>query len=74
MLAEDWRQDFNAYRPNRVLGMMTLQAFATGWITAHTAAARQQRTPRGIRPRSVRDRSPYLQEPTIHQPIPEVVL
>ena len=38
VLAEDWRQDYNAYRPHRGLAMMTPTAFTTGWRTAHEAA------------------------------------
>ena len=37
-LAEDWRQDYNANRPHRGLGMMTPDRFAIGWRTAHQAA------------------------------------
>jgi putative transposase len=38
VLAEDWRQDYNAYRPHRGLRMMTPDRFAIGWRTAHQAA------------------------------------
>ena len=75
MPAEDWRQDFNANRPHRGLGMMTPQAFATGWITAHTAAARASNEPREESILAPSVAGPLtLQEPTIHQLSPEVVL
>jgi len=74
VLAEAWRQDFNANRPHRGLGMMTPQPFVTGWITAHTAAARASNE---LREESVLAPSVAgsltLQEPTIHQLSPQVV-
>jgi putative transposase len=38
VMVEDFRQDYNRCRPHRAHGMMTPQAFKTGWETAHNAA------------------------------------
>jgi hypothetical protein len=39
VVVEDYRQDYNRYRPHRAHGMMTPQAFKTGWETAGQLAA-----------------------------------
>jgi hypothetical protein len=36
-MIEDFRQDYNRYRPHRAHRMMTPTAFRTGWETAHEA-------------------------------------
>jgi putative transposase len=38
VMVEDFRQDYNRSRPHRAHGMMTPEAFKTGWETAHRAA------------------------------------
>jgi transposase InsO family protein len=38
VMIEDFRQDYNRWRPHRAHGMMTPAAFRTGWETAHEAA------------------------------------
>jgi len=38
VMVEDFRQDYNRHRPHRAHAMMTPEAFATGWRTAHQAA------------------------------------
>jgi Integrase core domain len=38
VIVENYRQDYNRYRPHRAHGMMTPAAFKTGWGTAHQAA------------------------------------
>ena len=38
VMIEDFRQDYNRYRPHRAHRMMTPTAFRTGWETAHEAA------------------------------------
>jgi Integrase core domain len=37
-MVEDFRQDYNRCRPHRAHGMMTPEAFKTGWETAHETA------------------------------------
>jgi len=68
VLAEDWRQDYNAYRPHRGLAMMTPTAFATGWQTAHEAApASAELHGRYASVPFNAGGSPTLQQPTNHQ-------
>jgi len=38
VMVEDFRDDYNRRRPHRAHGMMTPEAFKTGWETAHEAA------------------------------------
>jgi len=38
VMIEDFRQDYNRYRPHRAHRMMTPTAFRTGWETTHEAA------------------------------------
>jgi hypothetical protein len=69
VLIEDWRQDYNHYRPHSALGMMSPAQFALGWRTAHQAAA-----PASAELRSPYGRAPFgaagsltLQSPANHQ-------
>jgi putative transposase len=69
VLIEDWRQDYNHYRPHSALGMMTPVAFAAGWREAHLTVA-----PASAELRRRYASAPFdaggsltLQVPTIHQ-------
>jgi putative transposase len=68
VLAEDWRQDYNAYRPHRGLGMMTPDRFAIGWRTANETAPASAELPSayGLAPFDAGG-SLTLKEPTNHQ-------
>ena len=43
-MVEDFRQDYNRYRPHRAHGMMTPAAFSRGWEDRPRGRARQRRT------------------------------
>ncbi len=58
VVIEDWRQDYNNYRPHSVLGMMTPGAFGAGYRTAHLGAS-EHLSPLG-------GREHWLTETTIH--------
>jgi transposase InsO family protein len=69
VLIEDWRQDYNHYRPHSALGMMTPTRFALGYRDAHLAAAHaglELRSPSGLASFDAGD-SPTLQTNTTHQ-------
>ncbi len=46
VLVEDWRQDYNQHRPHSALGMMTPNAFATGYRT-YLETVREHLSPPG---------------------------
>ena len=68
VMIEDFRQDYNRYRPHRAHRMMTPTAFRTGWETVHEAALASAELRRRYAPApSDAGGSPTLQEPTNHQ-------
>ena len=68
VMVEDFRQDYNRYRPHRAHGMMTPAAFKTGWETVHEAAraSAELRSPYGLAPFNA-GANPNLAVPTSHQ-------
>jgi putative transposase len=68
VMVEDWRVDYNRYRPHRAHGMMTPAAFSTGWRTAHDTAraGAELHSASGLAPFDA-GASLTLQEPTNHQ-------
>lgn len=67
-MIEDYRQDYNRFRPHRAHGMMTPAAFADGWRTAHEATplSAELRRRYASAPLNAGD-SLTLQKPTSHQ-------
>ena len=68
VMVEDFRQDYNRCRPHRAHGMMTPEAFKTGWETAREAApaSAELRSPYGLAAFDA-GANPNLALPTNHQ-------
>jgi putative transposase len=51
VLIEDWREDYNEYRPHSALGMRSPAPFARAWRAQHEPLAASLRSPYGLTPR-----------------------
>jgi putative transposase len=68
VMIEDFRHDYNRYRPHRAHRMMTPAAFKTGWETAHADAPASAELHRRYAPApSDAGGTHTLQVPTTHQ-------